>query len=189
MKKFLLPAIMIMVALIMPDRAYTENSHDHHNHDGHHAHKENGFHIGLSIGWVHLKEEGEHHEEGEHNEEDGHSEDALGVHLHIGKRLADEGVLSKVSLGIGGEVIFSEEEHYGLSAYTAIHPWKGLKLAVGPAVEWSKHDDEWESHYSTHMEVAYGFDVQDIHIGPSFGYSTSDHGEHYSVGIHVGYHL
>ncbi len=204
MKKTLLPALMIMAVLIMPDTAYTESSHDHHDHhdhrahhdhNGHHVHEAGGFEIGLSIGWVRLEEDGHHHEEeehreeGEHHEEEGHSEDALGVHLHIGKRLADEGILSKVSLGIGGEVIFSEEEHYGLMAFTSIHPWKGLVLSIGPAVEWAKHDGEWESNYSTHMEAAYVFDIGEIHLGPVVGYSTSSHGEHYSAGLHLGYHL
>ena len=203
----LLVLMLIAAGLIIPGTAYTKDAHDHHDHhdhqghNGHHIHEAGGFEIGLSIGWVRLEEdghhheeeehheEGEHHEEEEHHEEDGHSEDALGVHLHIGKRLADEGILSKVSLGIGGEVIFSEEEHYGLMAFATVHPWKGLKLSVGPAIEWAKHDGEWDSHYATHMEAAYVFDVDEIHIGPAFGYSTSDHGEHYSVGLHIGYHL
>ena len=137
----------------------------------------------------HHHEEGEHHEEEGHHEKEGHSEDALGVHLHIGKRLADEGILSHISLGIGGEVIFSEEKHYGLNAFTSIHPWRGLVLSIGPAVEWAKHEDDWESYYSTHMEAAYVFDVEEIHLGPVVGYSTSSHGEHYSAGLHLGYHL
>ncbi|MCG8342037.1 MAG: hypothetical protein MI684_04280, partial [Chlorobiales bacterium] len=90
----LLVLMILAAGLIIPDTAYTRDSHDHH---GHHAHEAGGFEIGLSIGWVRLEEDGHHHEEEEHHEEEGHSEDALGVHLHIGKRLADEGILSKVS--------------------------------------------------------------------------------------------
>ena len=86
-------------------------------------------------------------------------------------------------------MIFSEEEHYGLMAFTSIHPWKGLVLSVGPSVEWAKHDGEWESNYATHMEAAYVFDVGEIHLGPVVGYSTSSHGKHYSAGLHLGYHL
>jgi len=74
-------------------------------------------------------------------------------------------------------------------AFTSIHPWKGLVLSVGPSVEWAKHDGEWESNYATHMEAAYVFDIEEIHLGPVIGYSASDHGKHYSVGLHIGYHL
>lgn len=150
--------------------------------------------IGISIGYVRLDEDRDHHEEAEqddHDEHDGHdtNDDGIGIHIHVGKRLGQHGILAHLSLGVGGEAIVAEHEHYALMGFASAHPWRGLVLSVGPGIEWAEHEGEWESQYSTHLEAAYVFDVGEWHIGPVIDYSWTDHGAHFTAGVHFGIHL
>jgi len=160
-----------------------------------HAHQTSGFEIGLSVGYTTLDENHASHEEHGHHEEEHHGEEgsnkdyAPSLHVHISKRLAEKGLLSKFALGIGGEIIFADHEHYALMAPLTFYPWRGLVLSAAPGIEWAKHEDEWVSEYATHLEAAYVFEMDGFHIGPVIDYSKSDSGEHYTVGIHLGFHL
>ena len=55
--------------------------------------------------------------------------------------------------------------------------------------EEDEHEGEWESKYSTHLEATYVFNVGAWHLGPVVDYSWTDHGEHFTTGIHFGVHL
>lgn len=147
--------------------------HDH-DHD-HAAHVGTGWELGLSTGYVYLRTE---------------KEDAAGLHLHLMKRLGQEGPARFFSLGGGVETIFATHEHYSAMGSVGIHPWRDLVFQVSPGVQWVKHEGDWESEYATHLELAYGFDISPrLHLGPVIGYSKTKHDEHYMIGVHLGIHL
>ena len=97
--------------------------------------------------------------------------------------------MEHLALGVGGEIIFADEEHYALLFPLSVYPWRGLVLAVAPGIEWAEHEGKQESSYTTHLEAAYTFEVGRFDVGPVVDYSISDDDEHYMIGIHIGFHL
>ncbi|MBL7114123.1 MAG: hypothetical protein ISS35_00015 [Kiritimatiellae bacterium] len=182
-------AVTILAGLIVPASTLAEDNHACHSCAA------GEIEFGFSVGYVRLDEDREHHEETEHDDHDEHygehetTDDGIALHVHVGKRLGEDGILAHLSLGIAGEVIFADHEHYALMGFASIYPWRGLVLSVGPGIEWAEHEGEWESEFSTHLETAYVFDVGAWHIGPVVDYSKTDHGEHFTAGIHFGVHL
>lgn len=183
-------AFTVMAGVMIAQTSRAAEPHACHDHSD-----ESGIELGFSAGYARLSEDEEHHAETEldghadHDEAHESDDNGLALHVHVGHRLGEHGLLAHVSLGIAGEVIFAEHDHYGVMGYAALYPWRGLVLSIGPGVEWAKHDDGWESAYTTHLEAAYVFDVGDYHIGPAVDYSRTDSAEHFTVGIHLGVHL
>jgi len=135
-------------------------------------HHQEEWELGLSLGYAHLATE---------------DKDGTNVHLHIMKHLDGEGFEKYFSLGLGLEMIASDETHYSTMFTIATHPTEDLTLAFSPTIEWEKHSTEWENHYASHFEASYVFDVSEhFHIGPVIGFSTSEEGEHYTFGLHLG---
>jgi len=168
----------ILVCLLVFGRgtpALCEAESDHeHGHD-HAVHGASAWELGLSTGYVYLRTE---------------KEDAAGLHLHLMRRLGQEGPGKYVSLGAGVETIFATHEHYSLMGSVGIHPWRDLVLQISPGVQWVKHEGEWESEYATHLEAAYVFPInRRFHLGPVIGYSKTRHDEHTMIGVHLGIHL
>jgi hypothetical protein len=188
-RKTALFVLAILVGVMASRSALAAEAHACHTCD------EGGVEIGFSVGYVRLDEDREDHEESEngenHEDHENHetTDDGVGVHVHVGKRVGKDGILSLFSLGLAGEVIFAEHEHYALMAFVSANPWRGLVLSVGPGLEWAEHEGEWESEYSTHLEAAYVFNAGGWHVGPVVDYSSTDHGEHFTAGIHFGIHL
>lgn len=156
-----------------------------------HAHHTNGIEAGLSIGYVHLNENVAPHKDHDHTHgtEKTYSDDAAALHLHVGKRLSDTGLLARLGLGVGGEIIFAEHAHYALMLPVTVYPWRGLVLGVAPGIKWAEHEGERESAYTTHVEAAYVLEIRDFDIGPVMGYAKTEQGEHYMLGIHFGVHF
>ncbi len=168
----------LFVCLVILGRgipALCDTDHDHDLGHEHAAHAGSGWELGVSTGYVHLRTE---------------KEDALGLHLHLMKRLGQEGPASYFSLGGGLETIFATHEHYSAMGSLGIHPWRELVLTISPGVQWVKHEGDWESEYATHLEIAYGFNISPrLHLGPVIGYSKTKHDEHMMAGVHLGIHL
>jgi hypothetical protein len=165
---FLRVLVAISIGLVgLSSAALSEEEHHHDAHEGHE------WELGISVGYANLKTEGE---------------EGGNLHLHLLKRLGDEGLKKYFSAGFGAEVIRTDETHYGAMVTLAYHPVEDLVLAVSPGFEWAKHDgSSWEREYATHLEAAYSFDVsENYHIGPVIGYSKTSEAEHYTVGIHIG---
>ena len=165
-------AFIAVLNLILSPSVFAEEQQQHDQ--AHHGHDTSGLELGISTGYVHLDEEGE---------------DALGLHLHLMKRLSDKGIGSRLAVGLGAETIFGVHEHHTAMLSFAAYPWRGLILSVAPGIEWAKHEGDWESEYATHIETAYVFEIGRYDIGPVVSYSTTDHDKHYMIGIHVGLHL
>ncbi len=140
---------------------------DVHN-DADHAHAAE-IELGLSLGYAYLKEEDKH---------------GTSIHLHINKGLADEGLMSRVSIGLGVETIITDEQHYAAMVSVNIQPWDNLILSYAPGIEWAKHHTSWASEYANHFEATYIIENKDFHFGPVIGYSSTRDAQHFTAGIH-----
>ena len=165
------PMILLMTLLVLI--AMPTLSETHHDNHSHHGHDTSGFELGMSLGQVDLGEE-----EGA----------GPGLHVHLGKRLGHHGLADMVSIGVGGEWIFTEEKHYSLMLSITVYPWKGLAFSVAPGFLWAEHDGEMEREYSTHLEAAYLFELGQFDLGPVVGYSKTADEDHTMIGVHLGWH-
>ncbi len=168
-KNCLFVVILVLCVWSTAEVALGEDSHH-----AHHDHDLSGPELGISAGYVHLKEE---------------DEDALGVHAHLLQRLGDEGLRRHLAIGVGAEYLFTEEEHYALMLSLAAYPWRGLILSVSPGVQWAEHEGDTASEYTTHFEAAYVFPFGRYDIGPVIDYSRTKDESHYMIGLHMGIHL
>ncbi|VGO15869.1 hypothetical protein PDESU_04456 [Pontiella desulfatans] len=169
-KVFPVAVCLIICGFWASPSCFSQQVHDHDDH----GHDTSGLEIGLSVGFVHLKEEGE---------------DAAGFHGHVMKRLGSEGVWNKLAIGLGAEYIAAEEQHYAAMVPIAVYPWRGLMLSVAPGVLWAEHEGSMETEYTTHLEAAYLFEVGKYDLGPVVGYSKTSEESHHMIGLHFGIHL
>ena len=144
---------------------------DDHDSEGHAPH-DHGFEIGLSTGYTYLANE---------------DESALGLHLHLMRRLSGEGFLSHFGVGVGFETIFADHDHHAVMGSVALYPWRNLVLTVSPGVIFADHDGEWENEYATHFEASYGFKWGKLEVGPFVGFSQGNDDRHYMAGLHIGW--
>jgi len=161
------------VCLCAPAKCQEHGMKEEAHHEPH-AHEMEGIELGLAAGYVDLIDE---------------DEDALGLHVHLLKRLGGEGLRQYFGVGVGTEVIFADHEHYAAMVSLATFPWRDLVITFSPGIIWTEHDGDWESAYATHIEAAYVFPVGEHHIGPVVGYSWTDEEEHFMIGLHIGIHL
>lgn len=171
MRSFLV--LVLVVTVYIGGSSHVALAEEPHGH-AHHGHDLSGPELGLSAGYVHLKEE---------------DKGVPGVHAHLLQRLGNEGILRHLAVGIGTEYLFAEDKHCALMFSIAAYPWRGLVLSVSPGVQWAEHEGKTESEYSTHLEAAYVFPLGDVDIGPAIDYSCTKDEEHYMVGLHLGIHL
>lgn len=151
-----------------------EHHLDNEAHQEQHIHETASVELGLAAGYVNLVDE---------------DEEALGLHLHLLKRLGSEGLCRYFGVGLGTEAIFADHEHYAAMVSLATFPWRDLVVTFSPGVVWTDHEGDWESAYTTHIEAAYVFAVGEHHVGPVVGYSWTDEEEHLMIGLHIGIHI
>ena len=159
-----------LLACCLSPSAFGEEPHRGH----HHHHDTQGVELGFSAGYFRLKNE---------------KEDAPGLHMHLSRRLQQDGLLHHFALGVGGEVIFADEAHYAVMLPLLVYPWRGLVLSAAPGMVFAEHDGNWESDYATHLEAAYVFELGEYDVGPVVGYSSSSEDKHYMAGLHFGVHF
>ena len=162
--------ILGLILLLPASIAYCEPV-QHEHETGEHGQHSHIYELGFSTGFVRMEPEGEY---------------AMGTHLHFIRRLRGEGIRRFLGFGIGFETIFADHMHYNVMGTIAIYPYKNLSIAISPGMLIVEHHDEYDTRYSTHVEVGYGFDVGQFHIGPVVGYAKSGDDEHYMIGIHIG---
>jgi hypothetical protein len=140
----------------------------------HNDHESDELEVGVSVGYAYLEEE---------------KEEGINLHLHVMKRLSNEGIQKYLSIGFGVETIFTNEDHYGAMFSLGIHPLPNLVLTVSPGWEWEKHEGVWESGYATHIEATYVFEGSGFHYGPVASYTKAQDDQHFSIGMHFGMHF
>jgi len=162
--------VLAFIVLLHTSTSCCERMQHEHEFGEHRLHSHT-FEFGVSTGFVRLEPEGE---------------SAVGTHLHLIRRFQGDALSRFLGLGIGFETIFADHMHYNLMGTVAIYPYKNFSIGISPGTLIVEHHDEHETRYSTHVEVAYGFEVGQFEVGPVVGYAKSGDDEHYMIGIHVG---
>ncbi|MBN2200482.1 hypothetical protein JW777_00845 [bacterium] len=152
--------IFILSLLLRPASAHSGDSHGDHSGE-----------IGVSAGVVRLDDE---------------NRTGLNLHAHLSLKLSDHGRLSRFGIGFGFETIFAGHRHYGIMGSFIAQPFHALAISVAPGLILSDHGGGWETGYSTHIEMTYGFSAGDFEIGPFAGCAVSSGDRHYSAGLHFG---
>ena len=160
----------VLIAISMALVGFSTAALSEEDHHASHAHE---WEFGVSAGYANLKTEGE---------------EGTFLDLHLLKRLEGDGFEKYFSVGLGAEMIVSDEKHYAAMVVLAYHPTEDLLLSVAPGFEWAKHEgSSWKREYATHIEAVYNVGISGAyHIGPMIGYSKTSEAEEYSVGIHIG---
>lgn len=108
---------------------------------------------------------------------------ALGLHAHfLRKPLVDK----RWAFGFGLESILDEHRHYTASVVSQFNVYQGLNVAFAPGLLFRKEGDVFVQSYSTHFEITYEFDFDDLHLGPVAEIGIEPVGVHFMFGIHLG---
>lgn len=106
---------------------------------------------------------------------------AYGIHMHLVRNIPK----SKFGLGLGYERIFDEHGHNTLGVVGVVRPIEPLSFNVSPGLTFE--DGSKTVSFALHLETAYEFEINNIHIGPSFEFAYDPEDIHLSLGIHLGY--
>lgn len=163
MKKLLFTLIIITFAI---------NAQHNHNHDhSGHSHGDSNYELGVSFGIANLIEE---------------DVNAPSAHIHLSRKLAESGLLNRISLGAGFEYIFSEHTHYSIVAGFSVNPYSHFKVDIAPGILITEHEDEKEKQFVMHFELTYEFEFKGIGLGPVIGYGLAKEDNHFMAGFHIG---
>ena len=107
---------------------------------------------------------------------------SYGLHLHYIRNIRE----SKFGLGAGFERIFDEHGHNTFGLVASYRPIDKLSLSLSPGITLEDvHPDEL--NFALHVETAYEFEINNIHIGPVFEFAYDPEDFHISFGLHIGY--
>ncbi len=159
MKKLFFLSILLLLGSEIFAQSHEEESDLHDCHDEH----KNEFGVASTI--VFLEEES-----------------ALGVHIHYVRSLEH----SRLGYGLGYERVFDDHGHNAIGFIAAYHPLEGLHVNLIPGLSFEELDFT-DAKFTYHVELAYSFDVGNVHIGPVVGYASDFEHFHSSVGLHLGY--
>ncbi|MBN2001149.1 hypothetical protein JW935_26640 [candidate division KSB1 bacterium] len=148
-----------LIFVLFSSVAFCQLHSHHHHHEGH------KYEVGLSIGAAHLDREGE---------------TVPSTHIHAMRRIGE-----KTALGLGAEYFFTEHTHYSLLGTISYNPCLAFILDISPGILFSGHDGAQETHFVTHIELTYEFDLGVIGIGPVVGVGFSKEDRHYLAGFHL----
>lgn len=141
---------------------------DHEDHEDHkhaHGHEHHNNEIGLAIAPVYFVSE---------------KSTALGLHLHYIRSLHH----SKWGLGVGYEKILDEHSHNILGGILSYRPISPLSFSLSPGINFSNSFKNIE--FAIHGEVAYEFEIGDLHLGPVLDLARDHDDFHISLGVHIG---
>ena len=106
------------------------------------------------------------------------------IHLDYTRALNE----SDFSLGFSFEKIFSENQHLSAGISLDYEIIDNLTFAASPLIIW-ENENGWTSKFALHLEVNYGIEIGQLHIGPLIGYATEFGDYHIGGGLHVGFHF
>ena len=141
-----------------------------HEHDGHN-HGDSLYEFGISLGAANLVNESEY---------------AASAHVHILRKLGEQGVMSHLAVGAGFEYIFAEHKHYSLVTTLSVNPVAALIFDISPGILFTEYESEEENQFVTHFELTYEFDLKGFGMGPVVGYGIAQEDNHFMFGIHSG---
>ena len=137
---------------------------DHTDTEGHHHHHNE---IGIAMAPVYFVKE---------------KAFSYGLHLHYLHNLGE----SKFGLGAGYERLFDEHGHNTLGLIAGYRPLDRLSFMLSPGVTF-EDEEPGELNFALHLESAYEFQVNHIHLGPVLELAYDPEDFHISLGIHIGY--
>ncbi len=158
----MLPRLLLLFTPFAFPFLLNAQAHDHGDEDhDHHRHE-----IGVGNSAVYfLKEKSVHY----------------GLHVHYSYAIPH----TKIGVGAGYEIVFSEHRH-NMAGLTVIYqPVRGLNLNLMPGLAF--HEGEEHIDIALHFETSYEFMFGDFHIGPSVSVGWDPEDTHLGLGIHVGY--
>jgi len=154
--------LLILLIIIYTNITFGQ-MHDHHHHSD--------YEFGISLGVATLVEEEEY---------------SPSAHLHLLRKLGDHDLLSKISLGLGYEIIFSEHTHNSVVGTISINPFSAWKIDISPGILFAEHEGEKEQHFVAHFELMYDIHFHGFGVGPVIGYGWSKEDQHLMAGLHFG---
>lgn len=166
MKTSIIGVVVFFFILILSNTVQGQSS----EHDSHH-HGESKYELGISAGISHLIHE---------------NESPFSAHIHLLRRLGEEGLRERISMGLGFEYIFAKHAHYSFVGTVSINPIWDLILDISPGVLVTEHEGNLEKQFVTHFEMTYEFHLEEFGIGPVVGFGYSEGDNHVMIGVHLG---
>jgi hypothetical protein len=106
---------------------------------------------------------------------------SYGLHLHYVRNITN----SKFGIGAGYERVFDDHKHNTFGLVLAYLPIENLSFNVSPG--FTIEDENPTAHFAIHLEAAYGFEINNFHIGPNLEFAYDPEDIHISLGLHIGY--
>lgn len=105
---------------------------------------------------------------------------ALGLHLHYIRMINH----SKWGIGLGFEKIFDDHSHNIAGVIVSYRPIPPISFSIAPGV--NVNNQLKNPEFAIHGEVAYEFEIGNIHIGPVLDIARDHEDVHFSLGLHLG---
>jgi len=107
---------------------------------------------------------------------------SYGLHLHYIRNIKE----TKFGFGAGFERIFDEHGHNTFGLVACYRPVDKLSLILSPGITLEDMNPT-EPNFALHVETAYEFEINNIHLGPVFEFAYDPEDFHISFGLHIGY--
>jgi len=108
-----------------------------------------------------------------------------GFHIHYGKSIDKK---QRISIGAGIELLMDEHLHTSVVLALGYNITTCLYLGYGVGIDPSMINKGGNKvNFDHHLELAYEFDFDRIHLGPMLEYGLSAEDRHYMVGVHGGF--
>lgn len=104
------------------------------------------------------------------------------MHVHYIYNISE----SNFGIGLGFERIFFKFRHNTVGLVLSYRPLEKLILISSPGVTF-ENDNLSSPIFTLHTEMAYEFEIGDIHLGPALDFAFDSNDYHIGSGIHVGY--
>lgn len=111
---------------------------------------------------------------------------SAGFHMHYLRAVGHQERFG-LGLGIGLGTILDEHSHYTSSFIIKYRIYKGLIIGYAPGILLISEESDSEFQFTQHIELLYGFEVGNIHLGPVAELGIESEGLHYLLGIHIGF--
>jgi len=107
---------------------------------------------------------------------------SYGLHIHYIRNIKK----SKFGLGAGFERIFDKHGHNIFGLVASYRPIEKLRLNISPGITFEDENPS-KPNFALHIETAYKFEIENIHLGPVFEFAYHPEDFHFSLGLHIGF--
>ena len=89
-------------------------------------------------------------------------------------------------MGAGFERIFDEHGHNTFGLLACYRPVHNLSFILSPGIT-LEDAEPGEPHFALHVETAYEFVINKLHLGPVLEFAYDPEDFHISLGLHIGF--